>query len=376
MKRFFFSALALIVAATACTESGIIDMPEFYGKAIVFDTYIGKSPVTKAINIDKNYLIAGTNSGAYVFAYLCDVEGSGEEMVANNVDYTSAYLNGRLICTNSSAATAAQNPANPIWQYQYPTVTTDNDGKTVTTWTADQPYMPSEKDLAFVAYNTDSKSCITGETAQGFDFEVNSTVANQVDLLVTPLTPVKENSSGDTQVALNFSHLLSRVGFKVLPTSKNETAITIHSVKLCGSFPKNGYVNLTAATPAITPYTNGEKELQYSLFTTGSFTTSGKDCVVKEGEVETIVAKPIDVAGNGNRYMMIMPGAQSNAYIEVNYSLGGGETRYSKIELASTWEFVKGKAYEFIFKINSAAIEFSAEVVEGDWDKPSSSDLN
>ena len=56
MKRFIFSAIALMVAATACTESGIVDMPEFYGNPIVFDTYIGKTPITKADNVDINYL--------------------------------------------------------------------------------------------------------------------------------------------------------------------------------------------------------------------------------------------------------------------------------------------------------------------------------
>ena len=95
MKRFFISTIALIVAVTACTESGLIDAPQFYNSEILFDTYIGKAPVTKAENIDLTYLETSSVGGAHLYAFMCD---KGNRNISN-VDFSSAYLDGRLKCT-------------------------------------------------------------------------------------------------------------------------------------------------------------------------------------------------------------------------------------------------------------------------------------
>jgi hypothetical protein len=51
----------------------------------------------------------------------------------------------------------------------------------------------------------------------------------------------------------------------------------------------------------------------------------------------------------------------------VEYTLGTEtKNRYSKLPLDTDWEFKAGYAYEFVFKIATAAIEFEAEIGE-DW---------
>lgn len=397
MKRFIFSAIALMVAATACTESGIVDMPEFYGNPIVFDTYIGKTPITKADNVDINYLkgldpngnvYASAIVGAQVYAYPCDPDAT--TLSEDIVDFSSAYLDGKLLWSGGT------------WQYN---VLYNGE------WVVDEPYMPSGKDLAVVAYNLGAMGCVSEVTSRGFNFTVMDQVAQQVDLLATPLTFVSENENGVTQVPIRFYHLLSRVGFKVLSTNSSDAEIHISSITLRGAFPKNGYVNLTAsiASPAastdqtsspidltenikpfISPLVHDDEAYayayEYSLFSADeSFSITSSACVGGDNQPG---AQPIygnkkknnnSFVGNQlNRYMMIMPGEYTHASsIEVKYRIGdSNEENFAKVDLNDI-SFAAGKAYEFVLKIATAVIDFSAEVIEGeDWTTPSSSDLN
>ena len=387
MKRFFFSAIALMVAATACTESGIIDMPEFYGNPISFDTYIGKNPMTKADNVDINYLKglgpnASATVGAQVYAYLCESDVTNKS--ADIVDFSSAYLDGRLLWHDDT------DNNKDGWRYN---IFKNN------TWIVDEPYMPSGKDLAVVAYNLGAGICISDETPTGFTFTVKDVVANQVDLLATPLTFVSESENGDTQVPIRFYHLLSRVGFKVLSTSDSATEIKISSIKLRGAFPKKGHISLISAIatpttitaetnsiPAITAVTEKEEDetdsdiyaYEYNLFGSGAeFSIASSACVSGTGKPgaqpifnnKSLTATSSDAeinAAKNARYMMLMPGVQSNLSVEVTYKLEGQSTSNVVNVNIGSINFQAGYAYEFVLKIATAAIEFSG-VVEGDW---------
>lgn len=408
MKRFIFSAIALAMTISACTESGLIDAPEFYGNPIVFDTYIGKVPMTKAENVDVSYLQKSTAAGGgiQIYAFKSPLDNTNRDYV----DYSEAYMNGRLVYSSS------------IWNYQ---IEKEN------TWVNEEAYMPSGKDLAFVAHNLNAG--ISAKNNKDFSFTVNDVVANQIDLLVTPLTFVQE-AGETTNVPLRFYHLLSRVGFKVLSTG-GSTQIEISSIKLNGRFIKSGHVDMSLATatpnldktgeepsidvinriPAIAPDENGgyakysvdNKEYDgYSFFGTNeSFSINSSLCLDaklifnNKSVTENTPSSSIE-ALEANRYMMIMPGMVGNLadeedldqdgdnaefiiapYIEVIYKLGT-EEKTTKIPLAvnkgtdtvpqwENWIFEGGKAYEFIFKIMTATIEFEG-VVEGDWGTPQS----
>lgn len=358
MKRFIFSAIALLVAA-ACTESGLIDKPEFYQNPIVFDTYIGKAPVTKAVNCDIQQLQA-ENGGVHIYGFKADkVTGRPYDYV----DYSSAYLNGELHYTASN------------WKYY-------ESGSEV------EAYMPTDKDLAVAAYNLQASGSIDNISADKteFDFTVKDVVANQVDLLVTPLTFVTEKGE-TTQVPLRFYHLLSRVGFKVQSSGNSSTPIIISSIILNGQFAKRGHVDMKLATatpntststesnivlkddirPSITPITTGTSPYQteYELLpgTNNVFHTTAGECYQE--------AQQISTSGN-NCYMMIMPGIQDAASVVITYQLGDSGERTETIDLDALNDinyFEAGSAYEFIFKLSTSAIEFSANVVEGGWDE-------
>lgn len=401
MKRFIFSAIALVMATSACTESGLIDAPEFYGNPIAFDTYIGKVPMTKAENVDVSYLqkSTGVGGGIQIYAFKSPLDNTNRDYV----DYSEAYMNGRLVYSSS------------IWNYQ---IEKEN------TWVNEEAYMPSGKDLAFVAHNLSAG--ISTKNNKDFSFTVNDVVANQVDLLVTPLTFVQETGE-TTNVPLRFYHLLSRVGFKVLSTG-GSTDIEISSIKLNGRFIKSGHVDMSLATatpnldktgdepsidvinriPAIAPDENGgyakysvdNKEYDgYSFFGTNeSFTINSSLCLDaklifnNKSVTENTPSSSIE-ALEANRYMMIMPGQVGNfpdyddldfdgdkseltitPHIEITYSLDGNANK-ARVPLVDAqgynWTFEAGKAYEFIFKIMTATIEFEG-VVEGDWGTPQS----
>ena len=357
MKRFIFSAIALLTAATACTESGIIETPDSYGNPIVFDTYIGKTPITKAVDMNGNLLQdKAQGNGVRIYAFTLPKT----QWKADQVDYDFPYMDGALFYESG-------------WGY-YP--------KTESGFKAaiEDVYWPGwGTDLAFVAYslNVDASKYISGDKTQ-FTFTVQDKVSEQVDLLVSPLTFVKEET-GETPVNLQLYHLLSRIGFKVLATPGTSTDITINSVRLCGAFPETGTVNLMSATnapgapksvPSIEANTSGTIQSYYDLLDKSAnekFSINSSEC---DG---TAITDAAPIFGNvsttqENRYMMIMPGLVSNASIEVEYKLGTqSQAHTARIDLGETY-FKAGSAYEFIFKVATASIEFSG-VVEGEWDE-------
>lgn len=396
MKRFIFSAIALMVVTTACTESGLIDAPQFYGSRIAFDTYIGKAPITKAESVDLSYLESNASGGARVYAFMCET-GNRD---LNTIDFSSAYMDGRIknVAPTTYKADGSIDSYGK-WQYE---VSKGN------AWSVEEVYWPGDVDLAFAAYNLkadDSKYISNRIGLTQFDFTVAQVVSEQVDLLATPLTFVSEDKSGETTVGLRFSHLLSRVGFKILPTNLNDITIYINNVKLCGAFPKSGHVNLASAVsygsqsgiPQIVPNTSGEYATEYSLFSENeSFSIESNDCAgVDENNAPIIKAQPIynnaSVTANtpaatkaaleANRYMMIMPGPAANTILEVSYMLEGEtESHIARVPLKkadnSEWSFDAGKAYELVLKIANKSIEFEAEIIEGIWEQSTPDSIN
>jgi hypothetical protein len=66
-----------------------------------------------------------------------------------------------------------------------------------------------------------------------------------------------------------------------------------------------------------------------------------------------------------NRYMMLIPGAKVTG-AEVYYQLPGAGVEHANATLTESITLEKGKAYEFIIKLSTDAIEFSGEVT--DWE--------
>lgn len=380
MKRFIFSAIALIIAATGCTEGGLIDTPQFYGRAIVFDTYIGKAPVTKAEIANYASL---KEDGVHITAF-------SQDQNTSSINYVEPYMDLDL---------AYDKTENGIDYWTY--------GETI--------FWPEGENLAFSAYalNADvevnSQNLIVwdkdsnvaeGQSYTKFTYNVPDQVSNQIDLLAANFQIVQEPNNKDAEITLTFYHLLSRIGFSVYSTNTSSPIdIAIHSIRLCGVFPKKGHVDLTSATANIKPYNEPDSEYAYfyELFDPAKcFVVSNENCgpaIANKADIytnykfnsakstwseryEQITYTGTDAqktealaSARGNRYMMIMPGEYDDVYLEVHYQLTGSEALYAKVDL-DKFTFNAGKAYEFVFQIATAAIEFSGVVEGDDWDTP------
>lgn len=364
MKKYLFLFVTAAIVGVSCTKSGLIETPSSQSDPIAFDPYLGKVPVTKAQNSDLTFLQTGitsdlTSGGFQVFAFLHGADG------AVPTTFSSTYMNEEVWWENAK------------WEYDKVT------------------YWPEGAQLAFAAFglNASKGGCLVPKDASAlnaYTFEVKDKVSEQVDLIVAPY----QTGLTSGNVTLNFKHLLSRVGFKVLSSDAAANVnIAIRSITLHGSFPTIGDVDITKMTDGLPTIENkSETKDDYTLFEgSDCFQISSTECATAEtakpiyanmtvsgdtytakytkadGETDDDLAKKLADA-EAKRYMMIMPCTMpaDNAYIEVQYQLTSDKVRKAKVDLPS-FEFKAGYAYEFILKVSASAIVFDAEM-NTDWD--------
>lgn len=399
MKKALFFVVALAAVAIGCTKSEVVKAPG-RGREIKFDTYVGKTPMTKAESADLAYvqreLAAGGGFQVYAFLhnaipYTPDPEtGDTTYLNVSSVGTSTAYMDKIVSWQGPELPdTTLGTPGhNGYWDY---------DG--VVYW----PDHTTSRKLAFAAYGLNADVTVDGvkliqwesdETVAGndkanhpagqsytkFTYTVPSTVADQKDLLVAPFL-VNQGLSENTEaapVAINFKHLLSRIGYQVVANqTTDEVKIDIKEIKLVGKFPKSGKVDLKG-TGVIEPILDVVDTL-YTFFPDSShFVTTSN--IVPTDIYANAGLTPIDSLGTvktdaGNRFLMIMPSQQDTvavngvlpektlpgAYIEVDYQLTDADPQKARVSLDG-WNFAAGKSYTFIFKVSTYAIEFEVKV--------------
>ncbi len=346
MKKFIYTAIALAAVAVGCTKSNIVDVPAEQKTPIAFDTYNGRIPVTRAVEITQDNIESIQVTGFHV-------------QTGGSADYTKTYMN--------------------------PTVTREKSDETWGPWGySPLSYWPASGTLEFVAYGSNTPRVEVAEEGKlvavdgsyaNFTYTVPASVAAQQDLIAAGA----DSYEGTTTVTFAMKHLLSRVGFK-LQTVGSGTSVTISEVSLHGKFVNNGTVNLSNGT-AITPKSGTLDAEDYT--TSYSLLAEGETFTIASNESATD-GTPIFASGKSeaDRYMMIMPGTVADndqavdgeigttPYIQVTYQLGEGIPQTKKLPLVDgdvNWNFAPGTAYEFIFRVSISAIEFEGEVV--DWDE-------
>ena len=384
MKRFFFMTIALAAVAVGCTKSGLIESPQTYETPISFEPYTGKSPVSKATVENETSLKAG---GFHVTGF---IEGADGAIVtaASSTNPTPYYLDKDVVWGTPAGA------SSETWFY--------NEAK----------YWPEGEKLSFVAYglnvNTGGEGTIFDNIVDASDYKdyakftysVPTVVANQKDLVISPLIVNKDNTSGT--IAVQLYHVLSRVGFKVLPLGNAGVNVVIKSVKLKGDFVEGATFDLTEAVSVSDNTVSYKKTpesastaVSYDLFGNG-YTKEAESSTNTHGFVATSVAstsasalpifyncdfelgtsykpgdeEPTSGASDTDRFMMIMPQTIENAEVEVIYHLTDDVERVATIPIGDTtskeFTFAAGKAYEFVFTISTVAVGFNVEV--NTWD--------
>ena len=379
MKRFFFTTIALAAVAVGCTKSGLIESPQTYETPISFEPYTGKSPVSKATVENETSLKAG---GFHVTGF---IEGADGAIVTaeSSTNPTPYYLDKDVVWGTPAGA------SSETWFY--------NEAK----------YWPEGEKLSFVAYglnvNTGGAGTIFDNIVDAgykdyakFTYAVPTVVANQKDLVISPLMDKKDNTSGT--IAVQLYHVLSRVGFKVLPLGSAGVNVVIKSVKLNGDFVEGATFDLKDAVTVSDNVASYKKTLNsastavsYDLFGNG-YTKEAESSTNTHGFVATSVAstsasalpifyncdfelgigyepgdeEPTSGASDTDRFMMIMPQTIENAEVEVIYHLTDDVERVATIPIGDAtskeFTFAAGKAYEFVFTISTVAVGFNVEV--------------
>ncbi len=377
MKRFFFSAMMLTAVVAGCTKSSVLETAPSFETPIVFEPYAGKAPITKATVTDLDALkISGFRVTGFVHDALA------EPYLEKDVTW---------------------NSQTPSWTY------------------SGIAYWPAEGTMDFVAYGKNAyKNATVNAVTQTplivptegsyteFTYYVPDYVAEQEDLVVAK--PFVGQAKVD-KVTFDFKHVLSKVGFSVIANNDNNVNITIKNITLKGIFKNSGKVNLLNDTPSISSASTTTTVSSYSLFdhsyskgTQGSNTFDGFVCksstTAKPIYINTVFTAgdltsdptlpnlndegvPTDETIKSNydsRYLMIMPGTVADLttgsitkpHIEVVYELTDGKEESAIVWLTKdgtntgdNWEFLGGKAYEFVLKISTSAVGFTVDI--NDW---------
>ena len=376
MKRIIFITIALAAMSIGCTKSNLVSVSKGQKTPIVFETYNGKTPLTKATEVTESTFEASTESAPAFRALAMLPTGAG-------------YMD------------------EPVWYV--PAVednpdTEDKDETMAAYWDYDGvTYWPSDgSSLTFAAYGLNVPEDNILLSSNTLTYTVPEYAADQADLIVaTPVT--QDATTGGGVVSLVFKHMLSRIGF-TLQTSSNGTNVTVKTIELHGNFKSSGEVDLTAEAPSIASTVNSATTSCYSLFKTGDYfeTLSTDDPAagvkIYPRYVSDGVGGYVTVDDESDRFMMIIPGEitetvdtddidkdkvtdeKADPYIKVVYQIAGASDQLALIPLkrsivnadgevtgTENWNFEAGKAYEFVFTVSVTKIEFTGSVV--DWDE-------
>lgn len=354
MKKHIFTAIIFATATLSCTKSNLVEVPQSQETPITFEVYNGKATMTKATSIIG---ATGEPTNGQSLA-----EAGGFHVTAfKTTDYTSAYFNKDMVW--STNAWAAEDNYDVFW--------------------------PGDATLDFLAFGnnvSDKEVTSNGVTPVDlispinpatdgsftqFTYNVPDNVAEQEDLVVSAMVTTKLSETNGGAVQLEMKHILSRIGFKV--NVKGSAAVVINEITLNGAFSTSGTVDLTATTPAIAPLKNDQDEVvktptSYSLLPGDTSFSPEAD---QTQQIHSGTAK--------NCYMMVIPGTvgdyatNTKPYIHIEYTLGGVldekdiPLTVDKTPTGANMAFVAGKAYEYIFTISAAKIDFEGSVV--DWDE-------
>ena len=372
MKKALFFIVALATVAIGCTKSEVVKAPG-RGREIKFDTYVGKTPMTKAESADLAYVqrTLATGGGFQVYAFLHNAipeiqnpeTGELNYLDPSKVGTSTAYMD-KVVTWVGPVEADPENGIEAVKGYW------DYDG--VVYW----PDHTTNRKLAFAAYGLnvtnnivwDNDPTVAGnektnhpaeQSYTKFTYTVPSAVADQKDLLVSPFL-VNQGLSENVEAApveILFKHLLSRVGFQVVANqTTDDVEIKIQEIKLVGNFPTTGKVDLKGAGVITPNVAEGDPfQTEYSFFPgdeyfittsnekpvdifankifvaaqdeteegtgedTGSDdTTGGENEGEDNGETPTEPSEPTtpptveaDNSDASNRYMMIMPSQQA-----------------------------------------------------------------
>ena len=344
MYKKFFMGIAAMAALTlvSCSSDDLNSLSDNSSKneAISFDSYLGRSAVavhgSRGSELTKDALQKLTD-GFCVFGNYSSTEGTG---------ITPTY--GKNWFDNEQ-------------------VTYD---KTKSKWTYDPlKYWLPKGHIDFLAYAPFNAGTV--KDPYSLDFNVSSTIADQIDLL---WAHADNQIKAKPVVTFHFNHALAKIGYTVKTNVVGTgTTITLNKITLAGSedgtsdapFYTSGTIDLSKANDASDLWTNQLGKQKFTWFDGTKLLTS-----TSASNNSNISGNP---ANSDENYLFVIPQDFTGAdklYVVVEYTItyntGEQETMTNKVSKQLSYEFKQGKAYMINLTVGLTPIEFNADVTG--WD--------
>lgn len=365
-------AFAAIAALSSCSQEEEFtsgnNQPSHDEHVVTFGTYLGQAPETRATVIDTEAL---KKKKFGVFAYYTKQEDYASEKDTANFMYNQEVKWESDAWTYSPLKYWPNNDDDKVSFFAYAPYT---ETSTIT---------PTGTNItAFPPNNAPSDPVIS--------FAVAPEVDKQIDLLYSNPNFNLSKKAIDEKVPLEFSHALSRIGFKAklnvndLAGKEGEsltsgTKVIIKSIKLKSSqLNTSGKFNLYTRKWSNTL----KEEREYELVINKELSSQANDGTETASEKDGEQNATVQLTENGNYLMLIPNDTSENGNIKVadmnltiNYEVETIDTKLNNqkstvsnnVTEAVTLALGQGKAYNFVIEIGLTSAKLSAVV--DSWDK-------
>ncbi len=376
-----FAAIAAF-AMGSCTQEEDLSISNgqssYDGNAIMFGTYLGNAPETRATTMDLAALKASNGFGVYAYYT------GKENYLKSEGENAAPWETPNFMCNQQVSWTANKWIYDPIKYWP------NNFGEKVSFF-AYAPYFNKATDAAqAIGITGVSENNVT--TDPKINFNMEQEIGKQIDLLYAEPMLDLQKQLIDEKVQFKFKHALSRIGFKRVAvvdevndnadggldkpddgTGKtlldDKTTITIKQVVLkSAEFGTSGTLNLrTGAWEEVV-----EGEHTYSLFNNEDQSkTDLRNATLTSDNATTVMQ-----LNNDDKYLMIMPhrNKTTNLILTVKYdvvtedkNLYGGKSQITnEITSMFPFQFIAGKSYNFVLHIGLTSVKLDA--TETEWD--------
>ena len=396
LKNLFGMAAMAALVLSGCSNDEVVNdySPE---NAIEFGTYVGRDAQGRGSIYNTSTLkgTVGNKGGFGVFAYYTAQttwDKYEPTTIPNFMNNTKVTWTGDEVKDADGKVTGTSLDAG-VWTYSPLKYWPNNSGDKVSFFA----YAPYAEERTLVKVNE-------SVPANAIKVTVPVDVTNHQDYVVADakLDQTKQTVTGT--VKFEFKHVLSRVGFKVeavvdevqhegttdgssqngeddteegTNTLDENTEITIQEVKLIGDFYKSNTIDFTTSTwntetTGITKYETADQWEGGYLLTSDDF-----NAIATDGSISTI--KSTSLLNKDSEYMMIIPKEFKDndlVKIRVKYTVtttdsalpeGKSEVINNITSDAFAFNFMKGKAYNFVLHLGLTSVKLSAEV--SGWDE-------
>jgi hypothetical protein len=369
MKTKIFSAAVIAaMALVSCSQESAIDETATAGQghAINFGTFMGK-PETRGTVLDLPGLKI---KGFIVQAYNTDNKSWIEFTPGTAPNFM--WGSGSTPTLNTENAQAVTwDSGNSEWIYSPTKYWPANDGAvTFFAYGASDATSSSPNGLAnFTSVQTEG-------VAPKFDFTVNGTVSNQVDLVADALFDGKYStgagiSAGTGKVKFAFDHILSKVGFsaKTAVDYSSEATVTVTDLSLA-------FVNAAVQTNGTFSFGNSDASLgSWSLtdnaagsaITAAYIPIAAQDLYTGAG---VVLGNSTSAINDDSKYLMLIPQtiAADALTATITYTIkapvaDGQTTTYTVVKKLPAVTLEMGKQYTFNFTITLNAVIFEGITV-------------